>query len=323
MHRIGVRLSSPLAAFAIGAFGILAACSSDTDGTTASADQDGGPGKGGDGSPSGGDGGNGGGDGSDGGGDDAGALLGAGGVYLSNQDAKVNGVDIKQWVASAAFARATAPASTGCTQSTFGACTVTKCTSAAAAPAPAMLSGGAIQIAGANVPVTLMPDQSANRYTAKYASASLWNGGETVSVQTGGDASGAPSFELSVTAPRPPEITSPNVQSGTPFAISRQAPISIAWTNTSATPGAIVRASIGVAQGPGMSQSILCEAPSSALTLAVPVAALAELGTGTGSFAIYAVSTESIEKAGYALSFALTAWATSQGALASTSAQIQ
>lgn len=215
--------------------------------------------------------------GGSGGGDAGGSGGGTGGsgtyqggyVSLMQSVMTISGTEYASYSFSAAFSRGTYdPGASTCDFRDEGPCRITDCTTEPAdggTPAYESASAGAISLAGANKPLTLVPTGSGS-YEVLSGQEKLWSGGATLSISAAGDE--VPAFDANLYGAVPALLTLPVLPpAGTPVTLSTKTPLSIAWTGA----------------GGGKMMAMLTRSVTSGTTRTVMVSCTFEASTGSGT----------------------------------------
>ncbi len=194
-----------------------------------------------------------------------------GSVYIQSYDAmNVPGTPTRGGSAGAGFYTSgeTCPI-----MDTIGPCDVVACSFTSTGP----VNAGAITVTGTRQPITLATGRDGT-YDLFQATAPLYAGGETITF----DAAGAdvPAFEVDIMAPHEVHITAP-AEPATVLTINRSRDLNVTWSGGNA--GRLQIVLYGPGQG---AESLFCRFAANAGTGTIPMAALAMLGAGQGSFAM-------------------------------------
>jgi hypothetical protein len=260
----------------------------------------------------------GGGGGGDGGGGSDGSGSGqvpanSGFVAITSIDAVSGTTPIQNGSVSASFAMAQTTYT--CAQNIVGPCTVYVCPTTTP-PAPTYASAGTVSVTGLAQPVSLTP-QANKMYTAFTSQATLFSGGETITI-TGAGAD-VPAFSIGITGPGRATITQPAKPSGT-FTINRAQDFTVRWSG-----GGAGKVFVYVSGPSGSGASLNCGFDASAGMGSVPAAALGMLPAGSGAFSSASLAVKSIDTGGwriYGQAFFDSVWA-ADTSIAASSATLQ
>jgi hypothetical protein len=182
-----------------------------------------------------------------------------------------------------------------------GECTLWTCQRGSHGPPESVPHAGALTVAGAALPISLMPDihgfyENVNEYSSKPSP--LWKGGETLQLFAKGGA--IPAFELHLQAPKPIVMTEP-VQTHNAVVVNGDKALTVRWigggdvTHVNVSPNSYDSA-VGYL-------SILCMFPSSAQMGVVPPTMLSRVAGGEASVSLSAVSEATATAGGYDIAF--------------------
>lgn len=209
-------------------------------------------------------------------------------VSVTNQETTAGMNTLRTWVASGSFTQNATGSSSSCTITKEGNCSAVECMIGdAGAVTPAYLKAGAVTVDVNNGAKLVTLVQAPQGYYSATAMESLFVGGEPLVMKTTGDAMGAPATTLSVTAPAKITLTAPALQLNMKLAVSRSAPLQIAWTG-----GTIGKAFIVLSSSSGGRSAVAsCTFDESAGSGTIPASMTSKLPAGTGSFAAYGYGT--------------------------------
>ncbi len=218
-------------------------------------------------------------------------------LTLSSTAYSVGTTPVEIGTATGTFYELPATTSTGtspCTTKTEGTCEVTSCIlSQPAGDAGATIrytDSGTVTISGVKVndgSMTLTP--GAYGYQTVSGSVAFFTGGETLRFRAPGNPSGAPAFDVTVTAPRPINVTAPPFDAQSRVLANAGKNLPVAWTGTSA--GDVV---VQMASGT-QAKSVMarCVFPGNAGGGSVPGAVFTALSGAGGAGTSFLVSSTS------------------------------
>ncbi len=155
-------------------------------------------------------------------------------------------------------------------------------------------SAGAIHLTGGVKTIDLAP-KADGTYSPVSGSTSLFNGGETLTVNAEGK--DVPAFTTSLTVPSLVTLTAPAAPGGA-LTVTRSAGVTATFTGTTGT----VVLYFGLA-GTSSAHTATCTFAASAGTGVVPASAFADFGTGTGTFDFYVKEASSASPDGWDIRF--------------------
>lgn len=180
-----------------------------------------------------------------------------------------------------------------------GACQFFMCTDVL--PPSASYSAGVLTIAGATIPISLVPDAS-NTYSSLQTEGDLFVGGESLMLSAPGDQ--VPAFTAMVTAPVRPTITSPAAPTTQPLVITRSAGLTVTWGDGSTGGGSTGWVHAVVAGGPNASTEVECRFDAAAGTGTIPAELLMMVPTGDpGWYRFEGLAVDEVDAGDWAVAF--------------------
>ncbi len=239
-------------------------------------------------------------DSSDAGGDSApNPFMGA--VFaISDSTHAADGGALLDYSVGAYFAHQTSPDQSIVSTTTVGPCVV-QVLGSGSAPVETDESAGTVQLTGGAKTIKLTPANDATYTTTQSSTASLWTGGETLTLSADGGPDGAvPAFSTTVVAPSKITITSPALPSSSgSMNVPRNAPWIGTWSGASS--GSVV-IYFDVTDGAN-AYTATCKFDASAGTGTVPAAAFASFPAGSGSFNFYVETSAAPVVPGWSIHF--------------------
>jgi hypothetical protein len=162
-----------------------------------------------------------------------------------------------------------------CVATQVAPCQIYKCTSGQDAGAQQFPSAGDVSLSGGTTPVTISPTANGT-YTSKSATTTLWNGGETLTMQATG--AQVPAFNGTLTAPFKVTLSTPTM-SGQSITVNRSTPFVLTWTGAGS--------STVIVSFSTTNTIVSCQFDGTAGNGSVPSSALQNLPAGSGGFGIY------------------------------------
>jgi hypothetical protein len=213
----------------------------------------------------------------------------------------IAGTEYASYSFSAAFTHGTYdPGSSTCDFRDDGPCRITDCTTEptdGGTPAYEAASAGTVSLAGANKPLTLVPDASGS-YAVVSGQEKLWSGGAALAISAAGDE--VPAFQATLYGAVPALLTSPALPpAGTPVTLSTKTPLSIAWTGAG---GGKMMAMLtrSVTSGTTRTVMVSCSFEASAGSGTVPASAMAAIPPGPdGTFQVLGGDAKEIDASGW------------------------
>jgi hypothetical protein len=247
----------------------------------------------------------------------------AGNVTVTSTAYAIGATQIEMGSATGSFYRVPppvpgAPSTGGCQTTTTGACTVTTCTFSGSTGTSAVTytDAGPIVISGVDVndgDMTLTPG-GAYGYQAVNGNVAFFRGGESIRFSAPGKAGGAPSYDVTLTAPSSPRITAPTFDTQGRVVMTPGQDLAIAWVSANTDVIAQITAGTG-----SKSVTARCVFPGSTKQGKVPAAVISSVKSA-GAQASFLVTSESKKvetKGGWNTTFSLQSWGVRDGGLAS------
>ena len=169
---------------------------------------------------------------------------------------------------------------------------------------------GEIMVTGGMSNLTMTPDAAHNFIYFSGGTGTLWNAGDTLSVNASGDPTGVPAWTASIQTPGHVILTNPW---GNPFIINKSTGVTFTWTFMGG-PGQVV---VNLSSNPGAS----CSFPASAGTGTIPPSALTDIATGVnGTINALDINEETVTAGEFQITVSMQTWGNLQGGLLASGA---